>query len=390
MDWMYLFYFLFAALLFSGARLMGKGVWNEEYLSLEQTKILRGITALGIVLHHLAQKSCAPWHPSRYVVHGLDPFIPMGYMFVAVFLFCSGIGLYRSSQSKPDYLKGFFHRRILPVMVAFYLSEILYTAIRLLMGEKMDFTTVLWYLSGLHMANWNAWYVIVIPFFYLGFHVSFRFCRRESTAIFWIFLFTLGYTVLGACIDHQNDWWMRGEWWYNSIILFPLGLVFARHEKSITPVLKKGYWFWLILAAAGFFLLFRLSEWLINSFLGYYSAWNDPLKIVKRLLSAGMQWLVCIFYVALCFLIMLKVRIGNRMLAWLGAVTLDLYLVHGVFVELFGYSFLDLTPSIVYIRNVALYILVVLACTVPSVFLFRRIRIALTGWMQKSLRKRGA
>ena len=169
MDMIYLFYFLLSALIFFGAEYAGSGRWNEEYTSLRQTKILQGIAALGIALHHMAQKTCAPWHPQRYMVHGLDPFIPMGYMLVAVFMFCSGLGLYKSFRTKPDYLKGFFRRRILPVIIAFYLSEIIYTVIRLAMGEKMDAVTVLWYLSGLHMANFNAWYVIVIPFFYLAF-----------------------------------------------------------------------------------------------------------------------------------------------------------------------------------------------------------------------------
>ena len=195
MDWMYLFYFFLAALIFFGARSAGRGDWNGEYTSLRQTKILQGIAALGIALHHMAQKSCAPWHAKQYIVHGLEPFLPMGYMLVGVFLFCSAMGLYKSLKTKPDYLKGFGRRRILPVVIAFYLSEAIYTAVRLLMGEPMDFRTVLWYLSGLHMANFNAWYVIVIPFFYLAFRTAFRFCRREGTAILWVFLFTLGYTV---------------------------------------------------------------------------------------------------------------------------------------------------------------------------------------------------
>ncbi len=381
MDWMYLFYFLLGLLLFFGAKSMGKGNWNEEYTSLKQSKVLQGIMALGVALHHLAQKSCAPWNLQRYIIHGLDPFVPMGYMFVGVFLFCSGLGLYKSFRTKPDYLKGFFRRRILPIVIAFYLSEIIYTAVRLAMGEQMDVRTVLWYLSGLHMANFNAWYVIVIPFFYLAFWAAFRFCRREGTAIFWVFLFTLGYTLLGASIDHQNDWWMRGEWWYNSILLFPLGLVFGKHEEKITRVAKKGYWFWLVLAFAAIFLLYQQSEWWINNRWGYYG-WG-PLKVQHRLLSAGTQWLVGIAFVSFCFLLMMKVKPGNKILAWLGAVSLDFYLMHGIFVELFGYNFLDISKSIVYIRNPALFTAVVLACAVPATALFRWIRQTVTGWTQK-------
>ena len=370
MDWMYLFYFLLAALICFGAKYAGRGAWNEEYTSLKQTKALQGITALGIALHHMAQKTCAPWHPRTYTVHGLDPFLSIGYMFVGVFLFCSGLGLYRSLKSKPDYLKGFIRRRILPIVIAFYLSEIIYTAIRLAMGERMDFLKILWYLSGLHMANFNAWYVIVIPFFYLAFWAAFRFCKREGTAICWVFAFTLAYTALGASIDHQNDWWMRGEWWYNSIILFPLGLLFGKFERQVTAFFRKGYFFWLALSFAAVFLLFWQSEWMNEHAWGYYDFWSNPMKIPHRLMSAGLQWLAAFAYVAFCFLLMMKVKLGNAALAWLGSVTLSFYLMHGIFVELFGYNFLDISKSLVYIKNLPLYIAVVLACSVLAAALF--------------------
>ena len=117
MDWMYLFYFLLAALICFGARYAGRGNWNEEYTSLKQMKILQGITALGIVLHHMAQRTCAPWLPSVYIRHGLDSFVPIGYMLVGVFLFCSGFcrisGSFRNKRficSRNSFGKGFGNR----------------------------------------------------------------------------------------------------------------------------------------------------------------------------------------------------------------------------------------------------------------------------------------
>ena len=219
MDWMYLVWFLLGMLLFWGSKAAAKGEWNEDSTSLEQTKVLQGIMILGIALHHMAQKTCASWHPAQFRVHGLDFFLPLGYLFVGVFLFCSGLGLYKSLHTKPDYLKGFCRRRILPLVIAFYLSEFIYTGVRLLMGEPMDLLHILWNLSGLHMANGNAWYMIVMPFFYLAFWAAFRLCKkREGTAIFLVFIFTLAYSVLCSAIGHQDDWWIRGEWWYNSIL----------------------------------------------------------------------------------------------------------------------------------------------------------------------------
>lgn len=370
MYWMYLFYFLLAAMIFFGAQHPGRGQWNDAYTSLGQTKVLQGVTALGIALHHLAQKTCAPWNPQQYMVHGLDPFLQLGYLFVGVFLFCSGLGLYKSFKTKPDYLKGFFRRRILPIVVAYYLSEYIYIAVRAAMGEGMDFTTVVWYLSGLHMANKYAWYAVAIPFFYLAFWAAFRYCKREGVAIACVALFTLGYTVLGACIDQQSDWWMRGEWWYNSIMLFPLGLLFGRYEKQVTAFFKRGHWFWLLLAFAATILLFKQSEWVNEHAWGYYNAWDDPMKIPHRLMSAGLQWVVATAYVAFCFLLMMKVRFGNPALKWLGGMTLEFYLMHGLFVELFGFNFLDVTHSLFYIKNLPVYIAVVLGCSVPAAILF--------------------
>ncbi len=367
---MYLVYFLLGALLFFGAEGRRGKEWNEDYTSLKQTKILLGVMALGVGLHHMAQKTCAPWHQRALIVHGLDVFVPVGYLFVAVFLFCSGLGLYKSWKTKPDYLRGFPRKRILPIVVAFYLSEIIYTAVRFAVGEKMNTAQILWYLSGLRMANYNSWYVIVIPFFYLAFYFAFKYCKREGAAILWVFLFTLAYTALGACVDHQNVWWMRGEWWYNSIILFPLGLLFGRHEARITAFLKKGYWFWLILSFAAIFGLTALYD-RADQMWGYYrDGWNSPLKVLFRRGTAASQWLVCLAFVAFCLLLLMKVRLGNKALSLLGGVTLEFYLIHGIFVDLFGYNFADVAKSAVYIKNVPLYMLAVLGCSLPATALF--------------------
>ena len=370
MDGIGLIYLLLGVLLCYGAKLCPRGEFNQEYTSRDQTKALTGIMALCVMLHHLAQKVQLSRSMTSVRATGLDFFTYIGFLLVAVFFFCSGLGLYKSVQSKPNYLKGFVRKRILWIVVAFYLSEWIYTAVRLLMGQKMDLPKVLWYLSGLRMANTYSWYVIVIPFFYLAFWVAFRFCKRQGLAIFWVFVFTLAYTVIGTLIDHQNIWWMRGEWWYNSVILFPLGLLFGKYEAKVTRFFRKGYWIWLLISAAAVVLLYLQSDWLLLHRWGYY--WDGTkFRVPYRLFSTGCQWLVCIAFVAFCFLLMMKVKIGNRALAWLGSFSLEFYLMHGLFVELFGYDFLGSARSLVHIKSVPLYMAAVVACTVPASMGFR-------------------
>ena len=374
MDGIALFWFLLGAPLFFGAEYAGRGKWNEGYTSREQTGVLRGIMALGIMLHHMGQKTCAPWHPAEYTVHGLDFFVPIGYLLVGVFLFCSGLGLYRSLHAKPDYLKNFFRRRIWPMVITFYLSEYVHIAVRLLMGQKMDTAELLWYLSGLHMANFNAWYLAVIPFFYLAFWAAFRFCRREGTAIKWVFAFSAAYAALGALNGHRDGWWLSGEWWYNSILLFPLGLLFGRYEKNVTRFFRRRYRLWLALSVLSFAALYPGSDFLVNRVLGYYGSGGAGRILASCLVSAASQWLVCAVFAVFWFLLMMKFRLGNAVLSFFGAMSLDLYLMHGIFAEMFGYSFLGLFPSVVYIRSVPVYILAVLGFSIPAAALFRLLR----------------
>ena len=122
------------------------------------------------------------------------------------------------------------------------------------------------------------------------------------------------------------------------------------------------------------FVLFWLSETLNSTVWGYFDAWNEPMKVPHRLMSAGLQWLVAFVYTAFWFLLLMKVRLGNRALNWLGSISLSFYLMHGLFVELFGFNFMDISKSLIYIRNVALYIAAVLSCTAAASVVFDWIR----------------
>lgn len=371
MDWLYLFYALFATFLVFGAKAYGRGKWNEEAFSLGQMKYLQGFFVVCIFLHHAAQKTCAPWHNPRFIVHGLDPFVPYGYFFVALFFFCSGYGLYKSWQTKQDYLKHFVRRRILPVIIAFYISEIIYTVIRLLMGEKMNAGGLITYILGIRLGNFNAWYAIIIPFFYLFFYLAFRFCKKDTTAILWVWGAVIAYTVFSLFIDH-NNYWISGEWWYNSVWLFPLGLTFAKHQEKALPHIKKFYWLYLLLAIVAVCAFDKLSDVLTNGCGWYYGEqWGDKLKVLHRGAACLCQWMASFSFVCVIFLANMKIRIGNKLLGFFGAMTLEFYLMHGIFIELFGFDFLEFTKSITYIRNVPLYLLVTFACAVPVSFLFK-------------------
>ncbi len=375
----YLSYILMIVILFWGAKFYGKGTWNEECLALTQFKAIQGFSAICIMLHHIGQKTCAPWHRPSVIVHGLDGFEPIGYYFVGIFLLCSGYGLVISYRKKANYLNGFFGKRILPVIVAFYSTGFIFLVARLLMGEKMSVGQLIIYITGLQLCNPNTWYVIAMPMFYVGFYLCFKFFKKEKTAVWmtclWIFL----YTLLGTFIDH-NNWWFRGEWWYNSAHFFSIGVLLAYYEQPIMKNIKKHYVLYMILAFILIPILYVWSERAQVIFSYYGENFNANFKVLRRWACLIAQIGASCAFVFFVFMMGMKVKFGNKVLNFMGSITLEFYLIHGLFVELFGYCFIDeIRPSLYYIRNVSLMVLAVLIPSIPSALLLKKFHKWLVG-----------
>ena len=206
---------------------------------------------------------------------------------------------------------------------------------------------------------------------------DYYFCARLVLTVLAVIAFTVFYQLLGTSIDH-NDWWMRGEWWYNSIHFFVIGIVFARHKDRIIGHLKKHFVLYLILSYVLIFVLYGVSE-LCRGAISYYGEnWGDPHTILRRRITLLSEICASSAFVFFVFHLGLKVKIGNRFLKFMGSMTLEFYLIHGLYVGLFGRSF-DGLKSLYHIDNVFLYVLAVFALGVPSAFVLSRLRMLVFG-----------
>ena len=104
MDYLiYLIYPMMLVLLFYKSSVAKRGEWNDEVLSLKQTKALQAYASICIMLHHIALTTCDKNVVQEFHKDGLNVFLPAGYLCVAIFFFCSGYGLYKSNQQKEHY-----------------------------------------------------------------------------------------------------------------------------------------------------------------------------------------------------------------------------------------------------------------------------------------------
>lgn len=320
--------------------------FREDAFSLKNTKALQGITAIAIILHHLAQEITgygAVWKgPITYLND-------MGILFTSIFFFFSGYGLLKSFLTKPGYLDGFLENRLPVVLIPFLVSNCIYLIfIGLYTGKVVRVTDALTCLSGLTLLNTNSWFLVEIIIFYLVFYMIYKRCKNQKKAFGLMTGFVLCLMVISLFLGHDhsdlNGHWFMGEWWYNSTITFLCGMLVAKHEEAIVAFVKKNYRWLLPVVTVVFVSLYILAEYVVKN-IGYYQEWEGHPGYGAKAITLAVQMPTCILFVAVIFLLCMKIRWHNPVTDFLGKISLELYIIHGLMMEVVRYMFPKLTDG---------------------------------------------
>ena len=332
-------------------------------MSVKRSKRILGLFAVLIMMHHLGQKTSAFWVPATVRQHGLEVFVPIGYLLVSFFFFCSGYGLTKSMRAKEDYFKGFLVKRLNRILFTFLVTEIVWLFARI--SKEAVWLSL----------NPYSWFIYTIIILYVGFFLIYR---KEGKASFALMaLWILGYSVICYIL-------ITGNWWYNSAPIFLLGIYMADHEKDFpeeqetgkTQTGRKKNIIKLAVPAVILIAAFIISE---NGAKIYnllhmtnYSLINMVIVILQ--IIAGACFSLIIYYLA---------SMGNRhpgdtiiqkILDFYGGMTLEFYLIHGLFVQAFGHHFInDSIPPVCYIKNVLLYVIVVFAISTACAYIIKKV-----------------
>ncbi len=306
-----------------------KGKIHEDFISLEQSKVLRGLAAMGIVIHHLVQ------YVTDYGATLKGPisfFIFTGILFTSIFFFFSGFGLITSLQKKPNYLKTFFEGRFLSVFVPFMVSNFIYTVmLGLYFGSIQSVVEMAVSLLGFKLLNTNTWFLIEILILYLAFYFIFRFVKDSKKALKYMSIFVIGMIFISFLLGHDNSGgsgsWFRGEWWYNTTVFFLAGMYVAKYYGKIVAFLKKHYK-WMLPVSIVLFVLLFFGEIIVLSYLGYYREWTGHPGYGSKAVTLLYETLFCAVWLLMIFLISMKVQIKNVVLLLLSEISLEIYIIH--------------------------------------------------------------
>ena len=309
---------------------------NDDYLSITTSRVYKGLLALVVVFHHLAQRT-----KNGVLFH---PFSGVGYLAVSVFFFFSGYGLQKSYMKSEDYKRRFLLYRLPKVLIPYIIVTFLYWIMNFIMGDIYTIKEIIItaIIEGLPIDS-NSWYIISIIAFY---------------SVFWVLmlLFQKHYflMILGACL-----WYILyviyclkmgyGEYWFNASHLLIVGMFWAIYEKKILDIIEGHYFF------------ITVTIWLFFCFLICMSN-----KIFLLIPIKGIGF-ICTVLKAILFtvgvlLFSLKFKVSNQILDFLGKISFEIYMLHGLFITI-------LRSNIIYIYNELLWCVLVLLCTIPFAFM---------------------
>lgn len=346
---------IFAILLFAGAKVARRGDFQEDFLSLKSTGMLRAMAAVGIILHHLVKEVS---EEGQVEIGPMTRLNGMGILFSCVFFFFSGYGLLKSLRTKEDYLESFLAKRIPAVFLPFMVSNLIYFAwVGLYDGRIYRVTEAVTTITGFTLLNTNTWFLVEIMVFYIAFYLIFKRIKNPDKALFVMCAFVLLVMVISLLLGHDgseiNGHWFMGEWWYNSTITFVAGMLLARYELQITGFVKKYYWWVLFIVLVLFAGGYALSEYAVQN-LGYYREWENYAGYREKALTLVAQSVACIAFMAVWVLVCMKVRFYNPVMAFVGKISLELCIIHDLMQRNILYMF-EKMPNMLFFLVVLIY-----------------------------------
>ena len=325
---------------------------DVDYLSNKSTKSLKGLLALLIIFHHISQKITTGENFSNFEY--------MGRYIVALFFFLSGYGLFFQYNNNVNYMKNFLRKRLVRIFIPFFVFIVIYVIYRAILGEviNVDFFISFW--KDHSNIIYNGWFINSIIVLYVIFYVSFK--KKDSKiAIFKLVFLTLVYIFWKAYQDH-------GDWEYVSIMAFLLGVFWMKYRVSIDKFIEKNYFIFLVSFSI-----------LVYVFRHYEDIMKD-IGITNRYVYYGIVGNLCTMVFVVYFLLLTnKLNFSNKYLDFLGSISFEIYMIHGLVMHYLGRF---LVSSDV---NDVLYTIVVLFVSIVSAYYIKKLIIILEKNIMKAV-----
>ena len=289
---------------------------SDEFMSKDYTTSLRGVCALAIMLCHIRITNFAPLNVFNY----------LGNPIVGIFFFLSGYGmLTRIKQIGIDnYMNGFILKRCVPLFVEYIFVWIFNFVCMFLVSGNFNFLK--------EIITPHSWFIIMIEVLYIVFYIGYKLFKDNLKGLI-IFVTIFELAVIIALSAFGVD-----ECWYLSLLCFSGGMIYSvvnLNEKKTLPLIF-GFGALAVVATGAEYVLSDKPKIIVLWALIYNVS---VLSLAIVALSVGRY-----------------VRFKNPVFELCGKMSLEIYLLHGVF----QFVFKEIKP--IY-NNSLLYGAMIILCT---------------------------
>lgn len=363
----FIFIVISLLILLPGLKIAKRNEFPAHPYSLQNTKGIAGYFAFCVLLHHLINvfRTCPDYADGQTILEHV------GVLLVGFFFLFSGYGLIVSYEEKENYLKTFLFRRVCTVLVPYFLCNYAYMTASLLLGNRFTMKELLLAFFGLILINSHMWFAVEIMLLYLAFYIIFRYVRREKFKYLSMTLVVITMIIISFLLGHDftetgvQMSWFHGEWWYNTTLLFLLGMLFAKHREKLVAFAQKYYKQLLLSFSALFIFLWFATEYMLYHH-GYWTETEVSHGYLDKLMTLSVQLPMVIAFEIFLLLILMKVRLHNKIMKFLGKISLELILLENVFI-------LSFSPWI--LRDYKLYIVFVIVATLIFATIINKIKL---------------
>lgn len=305
MDW-----FLLALLLIcvKSAKVAPAGAFHEGYISREGTTPVKGIFTILIIFSHYIQYIATDGaYDGAYMALRSH----LNQAVVVMFLFYSGYGMMESIAKKGfAYVNGIPAKRFLPVLLRFDGIVLIYFALQLFMGRNYGLDRLPAALVGWDGFGNSNWYVFGVLGEYLLMFLAFLGMARWNKGGSK-FVYAAVFTALTAAFALVIRATGRDDYWYNTLMMFPLGVWFSLLRRPLEGLAMRNDMLYALacLAAALLYIWSFDHRW--GSGLKGYTLWATMFAVVTVLLT-------------------MKVSFDSPVLKWFGDHVFSVYMLQRI------------------------------------------------------------
>ena len=231
-----------------------------------------------------------------------------------------------SYLKKENYLKDFWNKRIMKIVIP-YIIAIIFTILAYLLTRQLSLRKIFNSLVEGEPVVRFSWYVLAIIILYVVFYLSAKFLKKKKMINIAVFGGTILYCIVVNNILGFNNWWV------NSCFTFFIGIYWASYKEKYAITLKDknkiiGYAIMLsIILFAIIGIQFFTSGYAIMDIINDTDLADDIMREPIPVINMN---IICIALLFVLFTILEKVRFNDKVFTFLGNISFEIYLYHGL------------------------------------------------------------